>query len=68
MYIDSIVEEVHHVRRELLAAFNGDMRAYNAALQRKEFTGFKMVHLEPAKPFAWNGGVRPLPLQGVARQ
>ena len=35
------------------------MKAYNFALSQKPLTGFKVVRLEPAKPFAWNRGERP---------
>jgi hypothetical protein len=59
MYIDSIVDEVHRVRHDLLAQYGGDMNAYNAALSQTSFPGFKIVHLEPATPFAWNHGQRP---------
>ena len=59
MYIDSIVEEVHDARHLILAEFNGDMRVCNAVLSRKEYPGFKLIKLQPARPFEWNGGVRP---------
>jgi len=66
MYIDSIVDEVHQVRHAILAEYDGDMKAYNFALSQKPLTGFKVVHLEPAKPFAWNHGERPTRLNATA--
>ena len=59
MYVDSIVEEVHKARRLILAEFNGDIRVCEASLAHKEYPGFKFAKLEPARPFGWNGGLRP---------
>jgi len=65
MYVDSIVDEVHQVRHAILAEYDGDMKAYNFALSQKPLTGFKVVRLEPAKPFAWNHGERPTRLNAA---
>lgn len=59
MYIDPIVDEIHQIRHAILSEYGGDMRAYNLALSQNPFVGFKVVQLEPAKPFAWNHGKRP---------
>jgi len=59
MYIDSIVDEVHNIRHAILAKYDGKMKDYHFALSQKPLTGFKVVRLEPAKPFAWNQGERP---------
>ncbi len=62
MQYDPIVEEVHKIRHELLEEHGGDMHAYNVALAARTYEGFKVVHLAPVQPFAWNNGVRPEPL------
>ena len=59
MFVDAIVDEVHQIRHAILAEYGGDMAAYNRALSQKPMTGFRVVRLEPAKPFAWNRGIRP---------
>ena len=66
MYVDSIVDEVHQIRHAILAEYGGDMKAYNLALSQNPLTGFKVVRLEPAKPFAWNRGERPPRLNAAA--
>ena len=65
MYIDSIVEEVHKARRLILAEFNGDIRVCEASLSQKEYPGFKFAKLEPAHPFGWNSGLRPVKLNAA---
>ena len=52
MKYDSIVEEIHRARREIYRQFKGDMAKYHQYLAKKEFPGFKVVHLKPAVPFA----------------
>ena len=48
------------------AEYGGDMKAYNLALSQRPLTGFMVVRLEPAKPFAWNRGERPSRLNAAA--
>ena len=65
MQYDPIVEEVHRIRHELLAEHGNDMHSYNMALAAKSYDGFRIVHIEPVKPFTLNGGMRPEPLCAV---
>ena len=63
---DLVVDEVHQIRHAILSEYGGDMKAYILALSQSPLTGFKVVRLEPAKPFAWNRGERPSRLNAAA--
>ena len=52
----------HQAMFDWFAEVGADMHAYNVALAARTYEGFKVVHLAPVQPFAWNNGVRPEPL------
>ena len=60
--IDPIVEEVHRVREDMLARFNGDLRALVADIQRREQDLGRQVEARPPRrPEGWRTTVESVP-------
>jgi hypothetical protein len=47
---DPVVQEIHQVRREIAAEFNGDVHAFFEYLRRREAANGGGVTLEPVTP------------------
>ncbi len=54
---ESIVDETHRIREQMLAEYGGDLRAFVQAMQRKTEeaarAGRKVVALPPRRPKGW---------------